>query len=331
MDVRLEGRALALRLYRGVDLALGLGDHLLDARRVDAAVLNELLKRDPRDLTPHGVEARERYRLRRVVYYEVAAGERFDGTNVASLSSYYAALHLVVGEWYDGDGYLACVIGRTALDGGGNDLSGLFFGLFLVLSLDFADLGGHLMGDLGLYVGDEVGLRLVHGVAGDLLEHLELALLDELDLLLLRLGLGDLLVQGLGLFLKRVVLAVERLLLLLEPALLLGEFRAPLLDLALVFVAVFVDLLARLDQRLALFRLGGLDGLVYYPLGLLLGARDLTLRYLFAVADAKEKADDQRNYAGNAGYYPFHGFCMRLPFSSIPVIKTGRKPVPWKI
>ena len=50
-----------------------------------------------------------------------------------------------------------------------------------------------------------------------------------------------------------------------------------------------------------------------------------------AVADAKEKADDQRNYAGNAGYYPFHGFCMRLPFSSIPVIKTGRKPVPWKI
>ena len=59
VDVRLEGRALALRLYRGVDLALGLGDHLLDARRVDAAVLNELLKRNPRDLTPHGVEARE--------------------------------------------------------------------------------------------------------------------------------------------------------------------------------------------------------------------------------------------------------------------------------
>ena len=36
--------------------------------------------------------------LRRVVDYEIAAGERFDGTNVASLSSYNAARHLVVGE-----------------------------------------------------------------------------------------------------------------------------------------------------------------------------------------------------------------------------------------
>ena len=209
------------------------------------------------------------------------------------------------------------MIGRAALDGGGYDLSGLFFGFFLVLGLHLADLRGHLVSDFGLDVRDEVGLGLVHGVAGDLLEHFELALLDELDLLLLRLGLSDLLVQGLGLFFKRVVLAVERLLLLLEPALLLGELRPALLDLALVFVAALVDLLAGFDQRLALFRLGGLDGLVYYPLGLLLGARDLTLGYFLAVAYAKEKAYDQRDYAGNAGYYPFHGVCMRLPFSSV--------------
>ena len=180
----------------GVDLALGLGDHLLDARGVDAAVLDEPLERYARNLAPHGVEAGDGYGLRRVVDNEVAAGERFDGTNVASLTSYYAALHLVVGEWYDGDGYLAGVVGRAALDGGGDYLARALLGLVLVLGLDLAHLGGHLVRDLALHAGDEVLLGLVHRVAGDLLEHLELALLDEPDLLLHGLRLAQLLVEG---------------------------------------------------------------------------------------------------------------------------------------
>ena len=304
----------ALRLYRGVDLALGFGDHLLDPRGVDASVLDELFQGYARYLAPHRVKARKGYRLGRVVYDEVAARQRFDGTNVASLSSYDTALHLVVGEWYDGDGYLAGVVRCAALDGRRYDLSGLFLGLFLVLGLNLTHLGRHLVRHFGLDVRDEVGLGLVHGVAGDLLQHLELALLDELYFLLLGFGLGDLLVEGLGLFLKRIGLAVERFFLLLEPALLLGELRAALLDLALIFVAALVYLLAGLHQRFALFGLRCLDGLVYDPLGLFLRAGDLALGYLFPVTYAEKKAYYQRGYAGHASYYPFHGCCIRLPF-----------------
>ena len=60
VDVGLERGALALGLDGGVDLALGLGDHLLDAGRVDAPVLDELFQRYARDLAPHGVKAGER-------------------------------------------------------------------------------------------------------------------------------------------------------------------------------------------------------------------------------------------------------------------------------
>ena len=185
----------------------------------------------------------------------------------------------------------------------------------LAWSADLADLGGHLMGDFGLDVRDEVGLGLVHGVAGDLLKHFELALFDELYLLLLGLGLSDLLIQSLGLFLKRIGLAVEGLLLLLEPALLFGELGAAFLDLALVLTAALVYLFPRLHKRFALFRLSGLDRLVYDPLCLFFSAGDLTLGDLFAVADAQKKAYYQRSYAGNAGYYPFHSFSIRLPFN----------------
>ena len=136
-----------------------------------APVLDELFKRNPRDLAANGVEAGDRDGLRRVVNDEVAAGERFDGTNVAALSSYDTALHLVVGERYDGDGYLAGVVGGAALDGGGDNLAGALVGLFLIPGLDLAHLGGHLVRDLGLYIGDEVLLGLLLRVAGDFLEH----------------------------------------------------------------------------------------------------------------------------------------------------------------
>ena len=87
-----------------------------------------------------------------------------------------------------------------------------FLGLVLVLGLDLADLGGHLVRHLGLDVGDRgTALASSTRVAGDLLQHLELALLDEPDLLLHapRPGLSFWL-RALGLLLKRVGLAVER-------------------------------------------------------------------------------------------------------------------------
>ena len=73
---RLVGRRLALLADLLLDLLLGLGDDLFDARRMDAAVLDQLGQRQPGDLAAHRIEARQRDRVRRVVDDQVDAGRR---------------------------------------------------------------------------------------------------------------------------------------------------------------------------------------------------------------------------------------------------------------
>ena len=104
---------------------------------------------------------------------------------------------------------------RAALDGGRDDLSCAILGFILVLRLDLLDLDGHLVSDVVSDVGDEVGLCLLNGEAGDLLQHFKLALLDKSDLLLLRLNCGDLRRQVVVLLLDGIELAVKIFFLLL--------------------------------------------------------------------------------------------------------------------
>ena len=261
--------------------------------------MSELLQGEARDLTPDGVEAGDRDGLGGVVDNEVAARERFDAADVAALAADDAALHLVVGEGDDGDGDFACMVGGAALDGGGDDLFGSLVSLVLELCLDLLDLHGHLVGDLVADVGDEVGLRLFHGEAGDLFQHFKLALLHKADLLLLRFGGGDFVLQGLVLLLGRVDLLVQVLLLLLKAALLLGQLCSAFLDFPLVLGAASVYLFLCLYKRLSLLALGALDRFIYNPSGLLLGARDLALGDLLAVGNACPEArggqDDHQN------------------------------------
>src|SRR6184192_1311604 len=83
--VRLEDRLLP-RLaddlfYLGFRLVVG----LLDSRRVNPAVLEELRDGQSRHLSPESVERREYDRVRCVVDDEVHAGEVFEGADVATL------------------------------------------------------------------------------------------------------------------------------------------------------------------------------------------------------------------------------------------------------
>ena len=91
----LVGGALAGLAHDEVDLGLGLGDDLLDAAGVDAAVGDELGDGDPGDLAADRVEAREDDRLGGVVDDEVHAGRLLEGADVAALAADDAALHLV--------------------------------------------------------------------------------------------------------------------------------------------------------------------------------------------------------------------------------------------
>ena len=99
--VRLEDRLLAGLADVLVELGLRLVVHLLDPRRVDAPVLDQLLERHPRDLAAEAVERREHDRLRRVVDDEVDAGQVLERADVAALAADDPALHVVGRELDD--------------------------------------------------------------------------------------------------------------------------------------------------------------------------------------------------------------------------------------
>ena len=116
VDARVEGGLLARLLDALVDEGLGLLEHLLDARGVDAAVGDEVLHRDAADLAAHGIEAGDRDALGGVVDDQVGAGQLLEGADVAALAADDAALEVVGGDVDRRDGALGGVVGGDALD-----------------------------------------------------------------------------------------------------------------------------------------------------------------------------------------------------------------------
>ena len=122
-----------------VHLGLGLVVGLLDPGRMDAAVLQQLLEREPGDLAPDPVKAREHHGAGRVVDDEVDAGEVLQGADVAALAADDPALHVVGGELHDRHGGLGGVAGGQALHADREDVAHPALGLALGLLLDLAD------------------------------------------------------------------------------------------------------------------------------------------------------------------------------------------------
>ena len=95
LQADLDDGLLAGILDRLLDLAPGLLDFLLDARRVDAAILHQAADGDAGDLAPDRIERRDQDGLGRVVDDQVDARGLLDGADVASLAADDAALHFV--------------------------------------------------------------------------------------------------------------------------------------------------------------------------------------------------------------------------------------------
>ena len=84
---------------------------------------------------------------------------------------------------------------------------------------------------------EDIGLGFVLRQAGDLFQNLHLAALERINLFLLLVDGRDLLGQLVLFLLVKIDLLVKGFFLLLQTALLLGDFRAALLDLLLIFAA----------------------------------------------------------------------------------------------
>ena len=88
------------------------------------------------------VETRECDGLGRVVDNEIDAGDLLEGANVSSLTTDDAALDVIRRNLDGSDGALGRVIGGHALNGDGEDLSGLAIGFGLGARLDITDDAG---------------------------------------------------------------------------------------------------------------------------------------------------------------------------------------------
>ena len=214
------------------------------------------------------------------------------------------------------------MVGGAALDRDRNDLTGKLIGIVLRLCLDLLDLHRRVVAAFALQILQELAAGLVLRQAGDLFQHFELALFDEVDLLLRRLNGSLALAQIVLLALEGVHLLVEGLLLLLKAALLLLKIGAALLDFSLVFGTVFMDLLFCLDEHLALLVFAALDRLIDDPGSLLLRAVDLALGDLFAVRLTGKEENHSYNNCNRSSNIPCNH--KTLEYTSYSIVMGSR-------
>ncbi len=122
-ELERDRRAFLAHFFVG--LVLDLLDDLLDARRVDAAVGDQLLDRLLGDFAAVGIEAGEDDRAGRVVDDQVDAGGELERTDVAPFAADDASLEVVARQVDDRDRGFDGVLGGAALDGFGDVLSRL--------------------------------------------------------------------------------------------------------------------------------------------------------------------------------------------------------------
>jgi hypothetical protein len=167
-----------------VELGLRLVVHLLDPSRLDPAVLDQLLQRQPRDLAAETVERREDDRLRRVVDDEVDARQVLERPDVPALAADDPALHVVRGQVHDRHGRFRRVACGYALKRVRHEVPGAALRLDLRLLLGLAHAPGKLVPDELLRLLQHNGLRLAEREPRDALELLHLLVLCLLQLLL---------------------------------------------------------------------------------------------------------------------------------------------------
>ena len=172
------------------DLLTHLGDHFLNACRVNATILYQLMQGKACHLTAHRVEATQHDGLGGIINDDLNPCSCFEGADITTFTTDDTALDLVALDVEDGDGVLNSRLRSQTLDGLHDDLLGLLVGGHLRLFDDLVDIALGLVLGFSTQTLDESFARLVSGESSDGLETLLLALTKELELSLLLFVLG---------------------------------------------------------------------------------------------------------------------------------------------
>ena len=191
---------------------------------MDAPVCNKLFQRYARNFTAYRIKAGKCDGFGRVVNDEVNARDCFKRTDITALAADNAAFHLIVRQRNNGNSRFRRMVGCTALNGSGNNFPCERIRLIFGFLFEFHDFDGLLMGEIVLQVFEQIFFCLLLSKPGDPLKHFKLASFDALYFIQTRLSIFQFFVERFILFFEIFNLAVERLLLLDDPAFLALNF-----------------------------------------------------------------------------------------------------------
>ena len=250
-----------------VDVVSRLGHQLLDARGMDAPILDQPLHGKTGDLTPDGVKATDDDHAGRIVHDDIDAGGLLEGPDIPPLAANDPALHVVVGDVHRGDRYLAGLLGRIPLDGRTDDRTALVVGDLLGL-IDLAlDEGGHVMLAFVLQPLEEQLAGVLHVHPGDLEQLVLLLGNQDGELLVLALDVANAPFKLLLLLLDILFLLLEHFRLSLQDILSLGQSRFVVAQFGAGPVRFGGELLSFLHRLGGRLDLGGLDDILRFPFG----------------------------------------------------------------
>ena len=146
---------------------------------MDAAVRDQPLDRLPCDFAAEWIEAGEDDGARRVVHDQLDAGGDLERADVASFAADDAPLQVVAREIDDRHRRFDRVLGRTALDGVGDDLLRALSGGFARLGLEPLDQVGGVAPRIRFDLPEQELARFVRGEPRDPLQ-LALAIRNQL-------------------------------------------------------------------------------------------------------------------------------------------------------
>ena len=162
-----DDRALTGLANRFLDLLLGLAHDFLDTARMNAAVRDELLECDARNLAANRVMTGNYDRLRSIVDDYIDAGGCLDRADIAAFAANDSALHLVVGEREHRDSTLGDELARQPLDRNRNDPLAAAVSLFARLFLDDSNMLGGVGARLADHLVHQGALGFLARQAGD--------------------------------------------------------------------------------------------------------------------------------------------------------------------
>ena len=176
---------------------------------MNAAVVDQLLERNFRNLAAHRIKAREHDCLRRVVDNQFHTGQLLEGANVSALAADDATLHLIARQLYHRDRGLGDAVRRTALNRAHDILFRLLVGLFLGTVLKVANQFRLVVLHIVLDRAEQKLLRLLDRKPRNALKLFHSSVVEGIHLTASRRNALFLLLQGLFPLFEQCLLLVE--------------------------------------------------------------------------------------------------------------------------